>query len=52
MRRNGELARDFARRYGIPRWYDDAEKLIHDSDVDAVYVATPAGAHMQYARAL
>ena len=27
MRRNGALAADYARRHGVPRWYDDAEAL-------------------------
>jgi predicted dehydrogenase len=30
MRRNGALAQDYARRHDVPRWYDDAEALIHD----------------------
>lgn len=30
MRRNGELAADYARRHEVPRWYDDANKLIND----------------------
>jgi len=37
MRRSGALAEDYARRHGVPRWYDDADALIHDPDVDAVY---------------
>src|SRR5213079_446252 len=41
MRRNSDLARDYARRHGVPRWYDSAEALIADPDVDAVYIATP-----------
>ena len=41
MRRNGDLAADYARRHDIPRWYDDADELINDPEVDAVYVATP-----------
>jgi predicted dehydrogenase len=49
MRRNRELAADYARRHGVPRWYDDADALIHDKDVDAVYIATPPGSHMAYA---
>src|SRR5688572_2462882 len=49
MRRDGAKAADFARRHGVPRWYDDADKLIHDDEVDAVYVATPPGAHEHYA---
>lgn len=48
MRRNGELARDYARRHGVPRWYDNAEALINDSEVDAVYIATPPVAHKDY----
>ncbi len=48
MRRNGELAEDYARRHGIGKWYDDADKLIGDSEVDAVYVATPPSSHKQY----
>lgn len=46
MRRNGALAADYARRHGVPRWYDDARALVHDPEVDAVYVATPPGAHL------
>jgi predicted dehydrogenase len=48
MRRNGELARDYARRHGVPRWYDDAAALIGDPDVDAVYIATPPSSHKDY----
>lgn len=49
MRRNGERAADYARRHGVPRWYDDADALIADPDVDAVYVATPPDSHADYA---
>jgi 1,5-anhydro-D-fructose reductase (1,5-anhydro-D-mannitol-forming) len=49
MRRNGELARDYARRHGVPRWYDDGAALIADPEVDAIYVATPPSAHKDYA---
>jgi len=49
MRRNRALAEDFARRHGVPRFYDDAEALVHDPDVDAVYVATPPGTHLEHA---
>jgi len=49
MRRNPDLARDYAHRHGVPRWYDDAQKLINDPDVDAVYVATPPSSHRDYA---
>ncbi|MCA0395036.1 MAG: Gfo/Idh/MocA family oxidoreductase [Proteobacteria bacterium] len=49
MRRNGALAEDYARRHGVPRWYDDAQALVDDPDVDAVYVATPPSTHLPYA---
>ena len=49
MRRNGEKARDYAQRHGVTRWYDDADALIHDTDVDAVYIATPPSSHAAYA---
>ena len=48
MRRNGALAQDYAQRHGVPAWYDDAEALIHDPQVDAVYVATPPSSHKEY----
>ena len=48
MRRNGDLAADYARRNNVPRWYDDADKLINDPEVDAVYVATPPDSHRDY----
>jgi predicted dehydrogenase len=49
MRRNGELARSYAERHGVPRWYDDADALISDAEVDAVYVATPPSSHAELA---
>ena len=49
MRRNGEMAADFARRHNVPRWYDDADALISDAEVDAVYIGTPPGSHLEYA---
>lgn len=49
MRRNGELAKDYAKRHGVSKWYDKAEDLISDPKVDAIYVATPPSTHMSYA---
>ena len=48
MRRSGNLAADYARRHDVPRWYDDADELINDPGVDAVYVATPPDSHREY----
>jgi 1,5-anhydro-D-fructose reductase (1,5-anhydro-D-mannitol-forming) len=49
MRRNRALAQDYATRHGVPRFYDDADALVADPEVDAVYVATPPGSHLEHA---
>jgi len=49
MRRNPALAEDYAKRHHVPKWYNDADELIQDPDVNAVYVATPPDAHPEYA---
>lgn len=49
MRRDGVKARDYARRHGVPRWYDRVDDLINDPSVDAVYVATPPSSHCNLA---
>ena len=48
MRRSGKLAEDYARRHNVPKWYDDADKLINDPDINAVYIATPPDSHAYY----
>jgi len=52
MRRDGVKAADYAARHGVPRWYDDAEALISDPEVDAVYIATPPSSHAGYTEAV
>jgi predicted dehydrogenase len=49
MRRDKLKAEDFARRHGVPNFYDDADRLIEDERVNAVYVATPPAFHEEYA---
>jgi predicted dehydrogenase len=49
MRRDAAKAADYARRHGVARWYDDADALIADPKVDAVYVATPPDSHLELA---
>jgi predicted dehydrogenase len=49
MRRDGELAADYAMRHGVPRWYDDVDDLINDPEVNAIYIATPPDVHTDYA---
>ena len=40
-----ELTRSFAERHAVARPYDCSEQLLADTDIDAVYVATPPSAH-------
>lgn len=49
MRRDGEKAKDYALRHNVPKWYDSAEDLINDPDVNAVYIATPPSSHASLA---
>ncbi len=49
MRRDAARAEDYARRHGVPRWYDKADKLIADPEVNAIYIATPPSSHAEYA---
>ena len=52
MRRNGELAADYARRHGVPRWHDDADAIIRATDIDAVYIATLTDTHCEWVIAI
>ena len=49
MSRSEERARSYAVRHGVERWYTDAQQLIDDPDVNAVYVATPPSSHATFA---
>lgn len=49
MRRNGRMAQDYAKRHNVPKWYSDAQRLINDPEVNAVYIATPPDSHAEYA---
>lgn len=48
MRRDGAKAADYAKRHGVPKWYSDAEELINDPEVNAIYIATPPLQHETY----
>lgn len=50
--RRGEAAHDYASRHPVGRVYDSAEALITSGDIDAVYIATPPDAHVDFALAV
>lgn len=49
MSRSEKKARSYAERYHIRKWYTDAQELIDDPDVNAVYIATPPSSHATFA---
>ena len=48
MRRDGKKAADFAKRHNIPFWYDNAQDLINNPDINAIYISTPPLFHEEY----
>jgi predicted dehydrogenase len=48
MRRSAKKAANYAKRHNVPKWYDDAENIINDPEINAIYIATPPDSHMKY----
>lgn len=48
MRRDASKAADYAERHKVPKWYSDAEQLINDPEINAIYIATPPSSHATY----
>ncbi len=46
--RSIEKAKDFAKRYRIPKAYGSYEDLLADPEVEAVYIATPHPSHAEW----
>ncbi|WP_257666118.1 Gfo/Idh/MocA family protein [Parapedobacter tibetensis] len=51
MRRDAAKAKSYAERHHVPTWYSDAQQLIDDPKVNAIYIATPPDSHAFYAAA-
>lgn len=49
MSRSEDKARSYAERHHIRKWYTDAQQLIDDPDVNAIYIATPPSSHATFA---
>lgn len=47
MRRNAVKAEDYATRHNVPKWYNNADDLINDPNVNAIYIATPPNVHAE-----
>jgi len=48
MRRDKTLVKDYAKRHNIEKYYSNADDLINDQSIDAVYIATPPDTHKLY----
>ncbi|WP_196938032.1 Gfo/Idh/MocA family protein [Sphingobacterium pedocola] len=49
MARTLDKVKDYAQRHEVPTYYTNAQQLIDDPEVNAIYVATPPSTHMEYA---
>lgn len=49
MRRDEIKLKDYAQRHGVEKYYTNADALINDKDIDAIYIATPPDSHLFYA---
>ena len=49
MSRDEEKVKSYAERHNIPKWYTDAQELIGDEEVNAIYIATPPSSHATFA---
>lgn len=48
MRRDLDLAKDYAQRHQVANYCNDALALINDPAIDAIYIATPPDSHKYY----
>ncbi|WP_020571734.1 Gfo/Idh/MocA family protein [Neolewinella persica] len=49
MRRDEAKLKDYAHRHQVEKYYNNADALINDDAIDAVYIATPPDTHRYYA---
>ena len=49
MRRNLENAKTSAEKLDAQKWYDNIDDLLSDDEINAVYIATPPGLHLEQA---
>ncbi len=50
MRRDAGKAQDFAKRHGVPKSSGNADELLNDPEINAIYIATPPVYHLGYAK--
>lgn len=48
MRRNEDKVKDFAKRHHVPHWTTNAEDILNNEGINAIYIATPPSTHLEY----
>jgi predicted dehydrogenase len=48
MRRDLSKAEDYAKRHQVPQFYNEADAVINNPDINAIYIATPPSLHERY----
>jgi len=48
MCRNVEKARDYTKKHQVTQWYTDPQQIMNDTDIDAIYIATPPSSHKDF----
>lgn len=48
MKRNREMAKDYAKRHGVRKWHTNAGELINDTELNEIYIATLPAFHEAY----
>jgi len=49
MCRNETKVSDYAKRHQIKKYFTNADQLINDAEINAIYIATPPNMHAEYA---
>ena len=44
------LAEQLARRYGVPHWYSDFDRMLCENRLDVIHIATPPHSHLELSR--
>lgn len=47
-RGDASRAEEFAREFGVPRWYADHREMLTSDEIDAVYIASPVYLHAEH----
>jgi predicted dehydrogenase len=47
--RSNERAKDFATRFQVPLFYSSYKEIVHDPNIDIIYIATPHNLHFENA---